>query len=278
MSFEMIQKSVAIAFLARDCEKSLPVFLNKIEQLRSFFKKSSVYIVENGSRDATRSLLQRYSNLHDTVTLKTFDDPEFDLRARIEKMVFLRNLCLDMVKESDNAPDYYIVIDGDLDFEVVSVIGALRDAPKDWAALFANGRYFLKLGRVRIPVLYYDLFAFLPYEYGTCNKYALTEPEILSLRPVIQQALKKKRYVKCQSAFAGVGIYRYEAIRECCYSLEENDVSRKFEHLCEHIPFNREVSKKGSLYICRDMKVYYERISFKEWLRAKANEKNAIKE
>ena len=64
-----------------------------------------------------------------------------------------------------------------------------------------------------------------------------------------------------------MGIYRYDAVKDLRYVAEDNKRSRKFEQLCEHIPFNRGVIKYGTLYVCRDMKVYYEPLSFKTWLK-----------
>ena len=263
-------KKAAIVFLMRDCENSLPEFLGKIEQLRSYFYYSQVYIVENNSKDSTRCLLEKYQSSFPSVMLKTFDNPEFDRLSRIEKMVVLRNSCLDMIKASRYVPDYYIVVDGDLDFEAVSVMRAIQNAPSDWVALFANGRYFLKVGSLRIPVLYYDLYAYLPLDdifgAGDC----LTQREMIELRKNIQKALHSSLYVKCKSAFGGVAVYRYDVIGESRYSVEINSRSQEFEHLCEHIPFNREISGKGKLYICRDLKVYYEPITVKTWLNALA--------
>lgn len=266
------RNKAAIAFLARDCEKTLPAFLKKVERLRLYFEDSRVFAVENGSQDRTRTILQAYGESHPNVKLDLFDDPDLDRLPRIEKMAVLRNRCLDLVRESGYAPNWYIIIDGDLDFNVTSVVKVMQKAPADWAALFANGRYFLKAGLLRFPVLYYDLFAYLPeppvIEAGDC----MTKAEMLDLRRFTQQALKKTKYLPCRSAFGGVGVYRYDAVKDLRYVVEENSRSPEFDHLCEHIPFNREVSKRGTLYVCRDMKVNYEPIGFRSWLRIFATE------
>ncbi len=262
----------AIAFLARDCEKTLPVFLVKTESLRSHFSGSEIYIVENGSKDSTRELLEGYRSSHHGVMLYTFDDPDFDGLPRIEKMARLRNRNLDMVRESGYTPDYYIVIDSDLDFDPAGVIRSIKRAPEGWGALFANGCYYLKARAVRIPVIYYDLFAYLPADG---KEDSLTETEMHGMRKDTHKALKKNGYLKCRSAFGGVGVYRYDAIGNSRYAAEDNTRSSDFKHICEHIPFNREVSKNGALYVCRDMKVYYERISFKNWLSEWARDNNS---
>lgn len=274
------QKKAAIAFLARDCEKTLPGFLEKTEQLRACFMDSRIYAVENGSKDATRTLLKQYEKNSAGVTLHLFDDPMFDSLHRMQRMVLLRNKCLELVKESQFQPDYYIIIDSDLDFDVPSVGKSIQEAPDDWAGLFANGRYYLAVKGQRIPVLYYDLYAFLPdiqpNEPAVTD--SLTEEDMIRQRPLIQESIKRNNYVKCRSAFGGIGIYQYSAVADCRYTLEKNTVSQKFDYLCEHIPFNREVLKKGSLYVCSGMKTYYEPLSFKTFLKAWAKDHDKQKE
>lgn len=264
------KKKAAIVILVRDCENTLPLFLKETEDLRAAFSDSLIVIVENNSKDGTKRLLEEYRSTHSGVMLDMSDDPGLDALLRIEKMAVLRNRCLDIVNESVFDPDLYIVIDGDLDFDPPSVLRAMENAPDDWAAIFANGRYYLKAGHCRIPVLYYDLFAYLPEERDPGDKDSLTEEEMLRMRPFIHKALRKKRFLKCRSAFGGVGIYRFDAVGDIRYAAEQNTVSTKFDHLCEHIPFNRGVSMKGSLYICRDLKVYYEPVSVRRWLQCLA--------
>jgi len=262
----MISKTVAIAFLVRNCEKTLPVFLKRIERIRSYFADSWIFIVENDSKDASRSLLKQYETSHESVILFSFDDPALDNLSRMERMACLRNKCLDLVENSGYEPDYYIVVDSDLDFSPASVRCALQKAPEDWAALFANGKYYLKFGMCRIPVLYYDLFAYLPDKVKIGRGDSLTQKQMLKLRWHTRKEIKKNRYLKCRSAYGGLGIYRYDAVMGCRYAAEKNVISHKFDQLCEHIPFNREVSKQGALYVCRDLKVYYEAISVRRWL------------
>lgn len=274
MEFAPNYKIVTIAILARDCEETLPRLFRKIERLRSFFDNSQVIIVENNSKDATKQLLEEYSSSHSFVMLFMVDDPAMDALPRIEKMAVLRNRCLEIVRESGYDPDLYIAIDGDLDFNASSVLRAIQHAPHDWAGLFANGRYYLQAGPLRIPVLYYDLFAYLPEGNHTIEGDSLTEEEMHRIRPITHKALRKNHYLRCRSAFGGVGIYKYEAIGENCYTVEKNTVSSNFEHLCEHIPFNRGVLKNGALYICRDLKVFYEPISIKTWLYCLAADNN----
>ena len=114
--------------------------------------------------------------------------------------------------------------------------------------------------------MYYDLFAFLPEKDIIGKGDSLTEKQMLRLRRYTLREIGKKKYLKCRSAFGGIGIYRYDAVTESRYKVEKNTISRKFKQLCEHIPFNREISKKGALYICKDMKVYFEAISFRRWM------------
>ena len=250
-----LKESAALCILARDCGEALPSFLKSVETLRSSVAGSRVFIVENNSRDSTKEVLKDYADSTPGVVLDSFDDPEYDSLERIERMTLLRNRCLDLVYRDGFRADLLIVADGDIEFDASSVIGAVRSAPEGWAALFANGRYFLRIGRLRIPALYYDLFACLPDGGGTES---LTEEEMLFMRASVQRKIRRQEYVSCRSAFGGMGVYRFEPALRLRYGLEKSTAGDRFVYLSEHIPFHRMLRKSGELYICRGMKVLYE--------------------
>ncbi len=271
----IIEGRAMICILIRDCEGTLKALFREVERLRKCFDDSRVLIVENNSRDRSRKMVLKYQNRCEGVFADCFDDPEYDLMPRIAKFVRLRNRVLDAVKNSTFRPDYLILVDGDIEFDYEGILKAIRSAPADWAGLFADGRFFIWTRFMDIPVLYYDLFAYLP---AGCSNEMLTEKEMLAGREALHRSLRFHRYAACDSAFGGVGVYKYSAADKCCYLLEENDRSSEFDYVCEHIPFNRKIREYGSLYICRDMKVRYERISFVKYLSVLAEQHNREKE
>jgi hypothetical protein len=61
------------------------------------------------------------------------------------------------------------------------------------------------------------------------------------------------------SAFGGVGIYNYAAIKNLRYKTVLNPLDQQ-EAICEHIPFHQEIIKRGfKNYIARDFQVIYQR-------------------
>ena len=260
-------KKAAFLILARDCGSSLPAFLASLEKLRGYFAESRVMITENNSRDGTGKILAEYRDARPGVVLDSFDAPEYDAMERVERMTALRNRNLDLLKKSGFLPDYVIILDADISFKAASVIRAVLHAPEDFAALFANGRFFLKAGFIRIPALYYDLFAFLPEGEGTES---LKETEMLCGRAGIHRALRKSAYVRCRSAFGGIGVYRYDTISSARYEPVRSTAGDRFPYLCEHIPFNRQAGEHGALYICRGLKTLYEPVSLPVFLKESA--------
>ena len=59
---EKIDKSVSICMLARDCGKAIERNIPRIENLRSFFCLSYVIVVENDSKDNTKSVLAEWAD------------------------------------------------------------------------------------------------------------------------------------------------------------------------------------------------------------------------
>ena len=126
--------------------------------------------------------------------------------------------------------------------------------------MFANGQSYYSLFGKKISVAYYDLFAYVPY--GS-DEYELNNIQMMDNATRVDRLIKKSDYIKCNSAFGGMGIYRYHSVEKAGYAAVRNTKSRYFPHLCEHVGFNQTCSTHGSLYISKRMGLFYERLSFK---------------
>lgn len=268
----MLEKSVLIAALARDCNKSVLRNIPKIEKLRKEFKESHVVIIENDSKDGTKETLKRWEkesmgveaimNDYGTVTIpeqsKGIKNPGTSMH-RISKMAKYRNIYMDYARNADFNIDYLIVIDIDIeDFSVEGIIDSINNAPNDWGGLFANGiKYYNKF-----LFVFYDTFAFIPYK----SKYIdLTINENITHAHKMTNKVKYNSYIKCLSAFGGIGIYKWDIISDLYYKADKNNRSKVNETICEHIPFNIEIINKGYMnYISSRMKVIYGKPTFKE--------------
>ncbi|WP_315542951.1 hypothetical protein [Capnocytophaga leadbetteri] len=267
-------KNIVICMLARDCARSITKNIPKIERLRSFFKNTAVVIIENDSKDNTKEVLRNWeqnsvgvkSILQDfgTLTIASSEDREMRSYNRIEKMATYRNMYIGYIENNINFPiDYVIVIDIDiLDFDIIGIIKTIEEAPNNWGGLFANGTQKLSLfGRV-ISRRQYDLFAFKEREDSIITPY-----EMFQQKRKLDRMIDKTSYLNCFSAFGGIGIYKWDAIKGLKYAAEKNPNSEG-EYMAEHIPFHKGIINRGySNYISKKLKVDYGEGPLKMFIR-----------
>ncbi|GHV79688.1 hypothetical protein AGMMS49944_14790 [Spirochaetia bacterium] len=267
-------KSVAIVALARDCAGPLKRSIPKIERLRSFFSKSTVVVVENDSIDDTKMVLQQWVETASDVIILSKDIYEDTIpkksaklinpassAVRIEKMCRFRNIYMDYLHNHDDVFDFIIVIDIDVEeFSEDTILDAVTSAPDDWVALFANGvKYIAPFGR-KIRCRYYDDSAYIPYTQDAAICMELTVDDMKQNRDALSKEMKKFAFVKCLSAFGGIGIYRYQYIKDAHYKTQPNTKNHYVESICEHIPINLSLRTHGASYVVRDLLVYNKRI------------------
>jgi hypothetical protein len=269
-------KSLAIAILARDCEKALKHNIPKVEKLRIFFNYSVVIVIENDSKDQTKRILFDWERQASNVTVisenynvKTMPD-KTDKRSfpgasryRIEKMCMYRNKYMQFLQESGYEYDYLIVMDIDIeDFDEESIIAAISNAPFDWGGIFANGRYYFNLLNKCFFTKYYDIYAFLPKtdEWGHSYNDLTYKEIVLNTDILSNKKLKHHEYYECRSAFGGIGIYKYQNVKDQKYRVYKNNRSKVFDVVCEHIYFNIHCLKYGKNYIASNMMVSYKKI------------------
>lgn len=263
-------KTIIICFLARDVETSLKRNLKRIDNLRKRFNNSWCIAIENDSKDNTKRLLSDWSLTAPNIILDIRDTNSVTIppksntckfpagsRDRIQKMANFRNRYLEIIKANNLKSDFVLVIDIDLDdFSPESIIYGIENAPDDWRGLFANGVLYSKIGQKTIAEKYYDTFALIPYESET---YELTFKEQYLNRDYIVKRLKDNEYLKVKSAFGGIGVYRYQDLINLKYTTADNNRSNILEVICEHISICRHIDQ--GLYICKNMKAYYQRSS-----------------
>jgi hypothetical protein len=262
-------KSIIICALARDCSAALQHNIPRIEDLRSNFKSSDVVVIENDSKDNTKQILLDWSrkssgvNLimedHHTDTLIQRDElnpSPGTSTGRIEKMSQYRNQYLNWIELSKIEPDYILILDIDvISFSVKGVIDTLESAPENWGGLFAYGYTDQKLAGKTIHKIFHDLYAFVERK-PVAGTY-LTHAEMFRNSKKLTQLIRLNKFYPVISAFGGLGLYKYEAIKGLHYVALKNE-DPIMEAVCEHIPFNIDVIDRGyKNYIAREMTVYY---------------------
>jgi glycosyltransferase involved in cell wall biosynthesis len=262
-------KTVCFTLLTRNCKNELAQNLNRIQNIKKYFKQVKVVIIENDSTDGTKEFLHEYQLKIDNVFVIFSKNNSMTDRPgsidRNNRMAFYRNEYLRFISRCDwrSELDYLIVLDSDIKgFSEKGVVKAIENAPEDWGALFANGRYFFDFCGMRFLGKYYDLFAFIPLRkyMAEKNTIELSYREMALYSDLLSNNnLRKYRYFGCQSAFGGIGIYKYQIIKNSNYRTQKNSRSKIFEALCEHISFNTSYIGSGMNYISSEMMVYYEK-------------------
>lgn len=267
----MLDKKIAICLLARDSENALKRNIPRIENLRKLFRESYVIVIENDSQDNTKEILKNWQTNSSNIFLQMEDTgtktiPSTNVSGyfpgmtayRIEKMIRYRNKYLEFVNKHNEKLDYVMIFDSDIyDFDENSIYNTINNAPDDWCGLFANGRYYWQPAFLGLLGKYYDAYCFIP---KNAEHKDLTYKEIFLENDKLCKRLRKELYVPCDSAFAGIGIYKYDAIKNKKYENIKNTRSLVVEVLSEHVSLNLSTVDKGTLYVVKNLIVRYEPI------------------
>lgn len=269
----MNNQNIIIAALARDCEDSLRINIPVIEELRAKFLWSQVVVVENDSIDGTKELLNDWKINYENVNIisanygtKTIPDKSdiiinpMTSYQRIDKMVFYRNLYVDYIKQVNHPIDLVIIIDIDvIEISLSGLLDVIGSFDNKTGAVFSNGMSIMKTP-FGLSEIYYDIFAI--WEYPILSEFSFSTESLARTFKSINKNVKKSSLYGVISAFGGVGVYNYQAIKNLRYKTVLNPLNKQ-EAICEHIPFNQEIIKQGFRnYIARDFKVIYEKHNF----------------
>jgi hypothetical protein len=264
-----LPQSVVICALARDCEDSLRKNIPRIEELRGLFTRSSVIVIENDSKDLTKTLLSEWQknsagvnvlseDLHVVTIPQASAANEYPGTSlhRIGKMASFRNKYMEWIEGNGETYDLVLMIDIDVpDFSIDGIYEAISKAPGDWGALFANGYTDTRILGKPVYTMYFDMYAYM--DTWPASKPYVTYGKLFAEKKKMNERLKGRDYLPVLSAFGGIGVYKYEAIAGLRYKAVPNG-DQYLEALCEHVPFNKEVADRGfQSYICSGMKVYY---------------------
>ena len=263
-----MKKDIVIAALARDCEKALINNIPLIEELRKQFESARVIVIENDSKDNTKKLLKDWQdNSEDikvisqdfgTKTIPTETSNNISPLSsfyRVEKMAFYRNMYLEYINELKGNIDYVIIIDIDiLEFSVEEIVNSISNVNRNWGGIFSNGITTRKIAGFKSKI-YFDIFAL--YEYPFKEVFCYSQVSFDRTFKSINKNIKKNEFYSIISAFGGIGIYRYEAIKDLRYEAIQNP-NNELEGICEHVSFNTKIVKKGyNNYISRNLIVDY---------------------
>mgnify|MGYP003950856037 CR=1 FL=1 len=148
----MIDKSLTVLALSRDCGRYLPAVFKNLERLRPFFKDFSALIIENDSLDDTVSQIRNYGRLVPGIQARSLIGIDQHVPVRTERLAHLRNALLEWMRSLNSLDSDGLVLVMDCDevntdiWDIPTWIDVLRlflSCPSA-AGVFANqeGSYY----------------------------------------------------------------------------------------------------------------------------------------
>jgi len=265
---------VVFAGCARDCSTYLPTTIENIKSYSKLFKDSYTLIVENGSKDKTKEILNQ--NLSEN-NIFLFREELTKLSNRGQRLEHARNIIIETIRENEKLKNCDLFIMMDLDDlgsykinekDIIKAVKFLMSEDKN-GAVFAN-----QLGT------YYDMWTLRDQKYCKNdfwvevlqflinNKNSKDKISKSNIEEVKKNIIDKKTYsfeknhppIKVESAFGGFGIYKMEYVLKNnrkyqgtqIVSLTTKDQKKlkvKYQK-CEHVNFNQGLTEQNlELYI-----------------------------
>ena len=268
--------SLIICGIVRDCAAGIKRNRPLIDKLCAIAKDVKVVIFENDSKDATKALLKEWSSENPNLYVQSEDyntltfpmaqtthgvNPAFSAK-RITKMAYYRNKYLEYINENHLVADYVIVVDMDLwHIDQDGILQSLSIADT-WDMVAANGVIYSPSAFFRRR--YNDTFALVEYGEETSPQ---TEESILAKQYSWAHLKKSMPLVPVYSAFGGLAVYRYQAIKDCKYEVLVNS-DPKVEVRCEHFAICKQMHEKGynRIFVNPAMKVVYTSYGLEKFL------------
>jgi hypothetical protein len=248
--------------VARDCAKFLPEALINVARLAGIASRSAGLIVENDSRDDTKSILKEWCADKESFQMVSLDGLS-GIGVRGLRLELVRNYCIDLAKQI-GAEEYDAVVIMDLDDASVypinentflEAIHFLMEEPQR-AGVFPN-----QLG------FYYDLWTLRHSEWFPVDCWEEVFDAVISSEMSDEEAFEKtlrKRVISFQetdkpflveSAFGGMGIYKssyffknpnpYLGSKIRAFPLGHKLYPFIRLEVCEHVHFNRGINGIG---------------------------------
>ena len=241
----MLDKKIIICSTIRNVEKDLENFFQKIDEITLNFQEYFIILVQSNSNDNTIVEANKYlSSRRGTLINKDLDINLY----RTERLEACRNEYLNYIRNYKilSNYDYLLVMDAD------SMNNSLKfksleksiNSEINWNAIFANQRF-----------IYYDIWTLRIKNYIEFDCFQKIKKESIdkkNLKNIFYNFFTyffylnkhfKERFIKVDSAFGGLGIYKLKKILEFTYD-------SKMGAQCEHVGINEKLNKKyGNLYI-----------------------------
>lgn len=246
----MIDKPrIVIASIARNIGGTFSKDYDRVLKAFSEFTIINWIIVESNSTDNSLEVLKSYSNLNTKILYASLRSDKVKQNTRTMDLATARNKYLEMFNEIRSVIeiDYLVVYDlNNLNNKLNKEAVQSCWIQNNWAAVLANQKG---------P--YYDVWALRHKfwnDFDCWERYEnllkiYRKPSLALWDAVYSRMIKIPKnwdWIKVESAFGGIGIYRTTYLDNCKYE----GTSTIGEQVCEHVSFNSGIiNNGGSIYI-----------------------------
>jgi len=243
-------KRVLVCGLVRDCARTLERQIQIFSKACIDFSELHFYFVESDSTDDTIKILERARRTVTNLDYRTLGKLQGDFPDRIERIRFCRNNYVEFIRAHWDEFDYVVVADFDGINSKLNrnSIDSCFNSDVAWDMCSANQKHG-----------YYDIYALRASNWCEVNfmdelsKFGLglTSKKDFQLRTKfiyekMRKISKNSEWIRVDSAFGGLAIYRSEVFLKCDYT----SLISTGRNQCEHVDFNLKLSERGyKLYI-----------------------------
>lgn len=246
----MIDKPrIVIASIARNIGDTFSKDYDRVLKAFSDFTIIKWIIVESNSTDNSLEVLKSYSDLDTKILFVSLQSAKVNRNTRTIDLATARNKYLELFNEIRSVIeiDYLVVCDlNNLNNKLNKKAVQSCWTHNDWAAALANqnGPYY-DIWALRHK-FWNDFDCWERYE----NLLKIYQKPSLALWDAVYSRMikipKNWNWIKVESAFGGIGIYRTAYLDNCKYE-GTNTIG---EQVCEHVSFNSGIIENGgSIYI-----------------------------
>ena len=248
-------KKVLVVGTISNAEKNFMDDLRALRKALSSFQVVKIFLVESDSTDLTTEILNKCKSENSNFDFISLGTLRNSLPDRIERIRFCRNKYVEEIRRTHPSQDWDFIIVADMDgmnraISESAILKALY-SNKDWDGCFANQSFG-----------YYDVFALRATNwledncFSTLNQLKVDKPFVshfksrylyfleafhhfdkLRVEAIYSKMRRIKRsedWIKVNSAFGGLGIYRPQLFLDFDYSFEQLEPDIYSEHLDFH--------------------------------------------
>ena len=238
------REKIIIVGIVRNIEKTLLKDMERLESAFAMFGEITWFLVESGSSDDSRNILENISKLRNNFSYLATE--LIDGASRTENMASARNFYLDFLQRDQKARGFNYIAVADfnnlndkINYHAVESCW-IND---EWDVVTANqsGRYY-DLWALRHPLWSpndcWEQHAFYR-RYMKFPESAVT----FSMRSRMLRIPRHEDWIEVDSAFGGLAIYKSSILNS---TARYSGITSEGKRICEHVPFNFALKAEGA--------------------------------